>query len=359
MSRSLSSAFGNIENLNLARTRSQQHRIQQKGTQEQGTREEQHVGKGTLQQDFRPRQTQKKGTYLQNSQQNSEHKSQQTKKQKQKKKKKKTNMINSPWWDGDRQQLAKVLPDSSGKEWQHGKLAWVPVQHFHDRNSQSCTVLRTVSDPPPKVQNHKMKRSKEQLGPNEVIRTRKLALRLSAQQKETFHQWFGICCYIYNRAVDLVAKEKHRVSANQLTKTILPTLCSDKNGKIRRYAWWRARKRTPWLLDNHLCPRAVKTGAINDYCQAVFKTKESLKAQNKNPRHFQMHHCSGNSKVQTITIPKHSGNRPSCQLQEKGVLLFHGHGLLLPQSEKDYIKLKSLIGDKVNAFKTVWYFPLK
>ena len=266
------------------------------------------------------------------------------------------NVTHSPWWDNDRSRLAKILPHSSGKEYKSGKLAWVPVQHFCDDNSRSCTVTRTVSDPPPKQQSHRKKRGKEQLKPNEVLQTRKLALYLSSQQKQTFHRWFGICRHIYNRAVDLVAKESHKPAVKNLQRTILPTTRPDKKGKVRRYAWWRVKQRTPWLLDNDLCPHAVKKEAINEYIQAVNSTEESLTAQNKNPNHFEMHHRSRKDKVQTVTIPKHGGSQPSCWLKEEGVLLFQGQELLVPRSKKAYTKLKSLIGDKVSAFQSGYHF---
>lgn len=254
----------------------------------------------------------------------------------------------APWWDKRRQQLARRLPFSSGQKCRNIKLAWIPKEEHRADYSHAVTVFRTHELPQPKPVVHRWTRTKKQLAPNEIIRTQRLALNLSVEQKGILQRWFGLARYCYNKALDLVTKEGHPANYQQLERTILPATGKprkDQKSKKRRYLWYKVNQRTPWLLDHKSCPRSIKREAINDFCNAYGQAPLSLQSKGQDPSSFQMHYRSHNDKKQTIVIPICGQSKASGWLELEGVRLLKRHpiGVLEPARKKEYEKLRCLL----------------
>jgi hypothetical protein len=260
------------------------------------------------------------------------------------------------WWDQRREQLAGRLPYSSGQKYKSTELAWVPKDEYRAGSNHAISVFRNREPPEQKPVQHVVRRiGQQELPPNEIFHTRRLALCLSPDQKKILHCWFGISRYSYNKALDLVCKEHHKATADELEQVILPSvgqLREDQKTKKRPFRWHKVMERTPWLLDHKLCPHGIKVEAIRAFCKAYRTTGLSLKAKGKDSTAFQMHHRSRNDKRQTVVIPV-GGSGASGWLESEGVRLRKRHpiGVLKPRRKKDYDKLQLLLADQAAKYQ--------
>ena len=98
------------------------------------------------------------------------------------------------WWDQRREQLAGRLPYSSGQKYKSTELAWVSKDEYRAGSNHAVSVFRNREPPEQKPVQHVVRRriGQQELPPNEIFRTRRLALSLSPEQKKILHSWFGI-----------------------------------------------------------------------------------------------------------------------------------------------------------------------
>jgi len=128
----------------------------------------------------------------------------------------------------------------------------------------------------PKVIQHSNNLSKDEIPEGFVIRSLKVRIKPTVEQKKIFQRIFGVTRFIYNQAIDFV-NHSQKPNFVSLKKMILS---KDNNPRAENY---------PWLFDHTEVPRDAKDMAIHELCCAMASTKESLKARNKKIE-FEMKH---------------------------------------------------------------------
>jgi hypothetical protein len=84
------------------------------------------------------------------------------------------------------------------------------------------------------------------LNEDEVLRTRRIRIKPTEEQKKLFHRWFGITRRIYNKALWMITEGGWKPNFKPLKEYLLN---EEKNIKGHRY---------PFLFDHFIYPRDAK-----------------------------------------------------------------------------------------------------
>jgi putative transposase len=181
------------------------------------------------------------------------------------------------------------------------KLSWTNVRRHH----LDCGFTPIKYTPPEvKIESKKKKETSRRIkDASKLYRCFKIRILPTTEQKQVFSRWFGIARVAYNKARDLVCKDKEENN----WKTIRNKTVFKKNATEEEL------KKTPWFYDDSLCPSRIREEAVHSFCSAVNSTRESLKVNNK-PHLFNMKHKSKKDKEQSIVIAPTSGKNPSIRL---------------------------------------------
>lgn len=254
------------------------------------------------------------------------------------KKRKRKNVSNkiSPWWDYRKQELSGWLTFGD-KTKNNSHLSWI-----RKTNTQSSYPFIDVKNQfleTKKIVKHSNNLSKQEIGDDEVLRSLKIRIKPTEDQKKRFHKIFGATRFVYNKAIDFV-NTKHKPVFTKLKSEILN---KEKNPEADQY---------PWLFDHKEVPRDAKDMAVHELCASIASTKESLKANNKKVE-FEMKHRTKKDICQRFKIPNNGGN-PAVSWTHSGFKFWStkGIGTVKPLIKKDFVKVKSLCGGK-GCMKTV------
>jgi len=208
------------------------------------------------------------------------------------------------WWKDKYKNFLKVEHKIDKNE-ENGEISWTK-QYISKSNWKSPINFneKNLKQKEKKEVVHKTSLSKKVLKEDEILRSRKILLRPTSEQKEIIQQWMRITRFVYNITCRYVKKNKIKSPNFKKLKAIL--LNKEKNPDSSKYAW---------LFDKKLkkCPRDAKDSAIQEFVSAVHSSKEMLKEKQKkskkeinlNPK---MKERSQNDKFQRIIIPKSGGN---------------------------------------------------
>jgi len=208
------------------------------------------------------------------------------------------------WWKDKYKNFLKV-ENKIDKNEENGEISWTK-QYISKSNWKSPINFdeKNLKQKEKKEVVHKTSLSKKVLKEDEILRSRKILLRPTSEQKEIIQQWMRITRFVYNITCRYVKKNKIKSPNFKKLKAIL--LNKEKNPDSSKYAW---------LFDKKLkkCPRDAKDSAIQEFVSAVHSSKEMLKEKQKkskkeinlNPK---MKERSQNDKFQRIIIPKSGGN---------------------------------------------------
>jgi hypothetical protein len=159
----------------------------------------------------------------------------------------------------------------------------IVIEELHQENSKTVR--------------HKTKRSKTEIEEDETIRSLKIRIVPTKEQKEKFHWYFGITRFVYNRTLDF-HKGGHKPSYIPLKTMIFNP---KENPDASKY---------PWLFDVKTGGRKdLRTEAVQDYVTSYHATKESLKAK-KIPIEPDMKYKTKNSAYQSFRVCNNGGNPP-------------------------------------------------
>ena len=241
----------------------------------------------------------------------------------------------SPWWDNRKKELSSLLSFGNSSK-TNTNLSW--IKKSETTPSYPDITIHSSFTEEKKIVVHTNNLSKQEIGEDEVIRSLKVRIKPTKEQKEKFHKIFGVTRFVYNKAVDWV-NQGHKPAFKKL-KSIL--LNKDKNPEADQY---------PWLFTDEIS-RDAKDMAIHELCAAIASTKESLKAK-KQKIVFEMKNRTRKDPFQRFKIPNNGGN-PGVRWDSSGFIFWPRKkiGTVLPHSIKDFEKVKLLCGDE-GCMKTV------
>lgn len=167
----------------------------------------------------------------------------------------------SPWWDHRKQQLSEWLTFGDDLRRQSKKLSWIQKSETSPSSPPSIEV-RSQFQEETKIVNHSNNLSKEELNEyHQILRSLKIRIKPTEEQKKIFHKIFGVTRFVYNKAIDFV-KAGHKPTFTTLKGEILN---GDNNPEASQY---------PWLFDHHNeVPRDAKDMAIHELCSSIAATK--------------------------------------------------------------------------------------
>jgi len=162
---------------------------------------------------------------------------------------------------------------------------------------------------------HKTGLSKKVLQNDEIIRSRKILLKPTSEQKIKIQEWMRITQFVYNLAHHFVNDLEYECKFFTL-KTII--LTKEKNPEASKYEW---------LFDteeNKILSRDAKDYAIQQYVCNVHSSTESLKEKqtkiNKKIKLEANMKKRTEKSSQTVGIPV-NGGRPSIKWDKKAFIL--------------------------------------
>jgi hypothetical protein len=186
-------------------------------------------------------------------------------------------MTHASWWDDFCQHLLLMFPVDGTYSGDKEILSWINKEtRIGNTPSPSYSMISICPCHKKKAAKKTTSLSKKNLKEDEVLRTRRIRIKPTEEQKKSFHRWFGITRRVYNEALWMITEGGRKPNFKPLKGSLLN---EEKNIKIHR---------CPFLFDHLICPRDAKDMAMKELCDAIAATRESLIAKKKNPNHFQM-----------------------------------------------------------------------
>ena len=176
------------------------------------------------------------------------------------------------WWKDEFKDFLKVEKKIDKNE-ANGKISW--TKKYISKSNWKTPIIfdnSNVKEKEKKKTVHKTSLSKKELDSDEIVRSRKILLRPTKEQKKIIQQWMRISRFVYNITCRYVKKNKVGDPNFTNLKSIL--LNEKKNPDSKKY---------PWLFKKELknCPRDAKDSAIQEFVSAVHSSKEMLKEKQK------------------------------------------------------------------------------
>ena len=263
-----------------------------------------------------------------------------------KKRKVQENASPSPWWNSQSAKISNLLPISRNAPLNQGHLNWITTS----KSDTFRKPLQVEFHPPreKKIATHTTGLSEEVVMDDEVLRSLKVRILPTMEQKEMFHHYFEITRFIYNKCIDWTMRGPHKPNFTSLKKKFLT---KNLNPEANQY---------PWVFNNYV-PRDCRDMAIQELCSAIATTKESLEAKGKDPNLFEMKYRSKKDKSQRFMIPNNGGT-PAVSWDKDGFQFWPRKklGVIKPKRRKDFEYVKQLCanqetkrGKKKGCMKTV------
>ena len=219
------------------------------------------------------------------------------------------------WWTKEKEDMLQVESICSCSSLDDKDISW--TKKLVEQSSLSEGVLFSSKNLMKQTKQvvHKTGLSKKVLADDEIIRSRKILLKPTSEQKKKIQEWMRITRFVYNLAHHFVNDLEYECKFFTL-KTII--LTKEKNPEASKYEW---------LFDteeNKILARDAKDYAIQQYVCNVHSSTESLKEkQTKINKKIEL---EANMKKrtekssQTVGIPV-NGGRPSIKWDKKAFIL--------------------------------------
>ncbi len=234
------------------------------------------------------------------------------------------------WWRESYKSLLKVekkiLPN---QKQDNGKVSW--SKKFISKSNWNSPINFDTSSLKAKEKKnviHKTGLSKKKYGEDEILRSRKILLQPTPEQKEIIQEWMRITRFVYNITCRYVKEENIKNPNFKMLKSIL--LNKEKNPNAFKYSWLFEKKKKKEGKECKICPRDAKDMAIQEFVNSFHSSTEMLKEkQKKSTKKIKltpnMKERSQNDH-QRVIIPM-NGGKPSIRWdydkkKEKGGFLF-------------------------------------
>lgn len=252
-----------------------------------------------------------------------------------------------PWWNDRKKEMSPWLTYDI-KKVKQTKLAWIKK----DITKATYPLVDIKRDPSlqkeKKVVKPKTGLSKKKLEEDEVMRSLKIRIKPTPEQKQTFHKMFSVTRFVYNKAIDRV-RGGWKPNFKSLNKEILN---GEENFERGLY---------PWLFEHDQVPRDAKSMAVKELCDAYHTTAETKKAKRRKKRKRKKTEHTGEFKENEIAasfsyrsrkddnqrflIPC-NGGAPSVRWEGEGFRFWPTkvNGIVKAKRKKDLEKAKNLCG---------------
>lgn len=246
-----------------------------------------------------------------------------------------------PWWNDRKKQLSRWMTfsvDPCPNNQPH--LSWINKELTQPNNIPSIGIIYGKGiEPVPEKQKQQdfvsNSRSKKEIDDDDVVlRTAKVTLQLTQEQKKIVQRIFGTGRYAYNCAVKLATWRQKQKMKQMKWQDMVQFLLSEEQCKSNYPSWFNDKKN---------CPRSVKTDAIHELCAAITSTKASLKAKGKDPNSFELKFRRKKDRCQNFQIQPMHG--PSVQFTSDGGFSFWPTmqlGTLKPARKQDFDRIQRL-----------------